>query len=227
MGSFSRIAAEVLSEFLGGADKVVAKGSDDLVATSVKANPKSITKGLKNNALDDFGYKVDNPTTSGMDLDYIPKKQKYAEEDSLRGSPASKKLFNQSITAYMGTNNSKPLFLNTEFVSKLKGASDEVPIPGDSKYDSMLSSFKNKGWDPDQEGNKILIGVNHKGEGYILEGNHRAAIAKKMNIPSVKVEVKYWNGAEDVDGIYAPNNIIKEAYAKPDKIVKKGLMARR
>ena len=48
-----------------------------------------------------------------------------------------------------------------------------------------------------------------------------------MNIPSVKVEVKYWNGAEDVDGIFAPNNIIKEAYAKPDKIVKKGLMARR
>jgi len=44
MGSFSRIAAEVLSEFIGGADKVVAKGSDDLVATSMKANPKNITK---------------------------------------------------------------------------------------------------------------------------------------------------------------------------------------
>ena len=38
MGSFARIAAEALSEFIGGADDVVTKGSDDLVATSVKAN---------------------------------------------------------------------------------------------------------------------------------------------------------------------------------------------
>jgi hypothetical protein len=40
MGSFARIAAEALSEFIGGADDVVTKGSDDLVATSVKAKVK-------------------------------------------------------------------------------------------------------------------------------------------------------------------------------------------
>ena len=36
MGSFARIAAEALSEFIGGADDVVTKGSDDLVSTSMK-----------------------------------------------------------------------------------------------------------------------------------------------------------------------------------------------
>lgn len=44
MGSFARLAANALSEFIGGADDVATKGSDDLVATSVKADKKAITK---------------------------------------------------------------------------------------------------------------------------------------------------------------------------------------
>ena len=44
MGSFARLAANALSEFIGGADDVVTKGSDDLVATSMKADKKAITK---------------------------------------------------------------------------------------------------------------------------------------------------------------------------------------
>ena len=41
MSSFSRLAAEVLSPFLGG---IETKVPDDLVSTSVKENQKSITK---------------------------------------------------------------------------------------------------------------------------------------------------------------------------------------
>lgn len=44
MGSFARLAANALSEFIGGADDVATKGSDDLVSTSVKADKKAITK---------------------------------------------------------------------------------------------------------------------------------------------------------------------------------------
>ena len=43
MGSFARLAANALREFIGGADDVVTKGSDDLVATSVKADTTLVT----------------------------------------------------------------------------------------------------------------------------------------------------------------------------------------
>ena len=36
MGSFARLAANALSGFIGGADDVATKGSDDLVSTSMK-----------------------------------------------------------------------------------------------------------------------------------------------------------------------------------------------
>tara|TARA_R110002012_G_scaffold137992_3_gene293148 strand:+ start:397 stop:966 length:570 start_codon:yes stop_codon:yes gene_type:complete len=48
MGSFARLAANALSEFIGGADDVATKGSDDLVSTSVKADKKAITKSSLN-----------------------------------------------------------------------------------------------------------------------------------------------------------------------------------
>ena len=45
MGSFARLAANALSEFIGGADDVATKGSDDLVATQVVKSDSSKTFG--------------------------------------------------------------------------------------------------------------------------------------------------------------------------------------
>ena len=44
-----------------------------------------------------------------------------------------------------------------------------------------------------------------------MEGNNRTRIALEQGVPAVKVEVKYFNGAEEVDGPYSPDNIIKNA----------------
>ena len=194
----------------------------------VRINPIKIKNDVVT-TLDDVGYRVDNPTTKGVNPTYIAQKRMRVEEEALNtDAPAVKKFFNGPTTAYMGTDNTKPLFLKTDFVAKLKGANDEIPISGGSKYDELLARVKKTGWDANQDGNKIMIGVNHKGEAYILEGNNRAAIAKKMNVPSVKVEVKYFNGAEDVKGIYSPANMLKNTGEKftelnsIDKVMREG-----
>ena len=44
-----------------------------------------------------------------------------------------------------------------------------------------------------------------------MKGNNRTRIALEQGVPAIKVEVKYFNGAEEVDGPYSPDNIIKNA----------------
>ena len=41
---------------------------------------------------------------------------------------------------------------------------------GDPKFDALLSSAEQDGFDPEQLGNAVVVGVNHKGEPYILQG---------------------------------------------------------
>ena len=209
------------------AAKAIRKGAKEVfdVAKRVEVDPNAMGSGLGNvklkpkqkNKLEDFGYYEDNPTTKGFSDDWMSTKQRYAEEDAAKGSlGATKKFFNGSITATIGGSSSQDMFLDTKFVSSLKGANDEVRNLNDIKFQELKKDILKEGFDPDQKGNKILIGVNHKGDAFILEGNTRAAIAKEQNIPSVKTEVRYWNGAETVDGKYTPEKIIEKAVTKQE-----------
>jgi hypothetical protein len=209
------------------AAKAIRKGAREVfdVAKRVEVDPNAMGSGLGNvklkpkekNKLEDFGYYEDNPTTKGFSDDWMSTKQRYAEEDAAKGSlGATKKFFNGPITATLGGSSSQDMFLDTKFVSSLKGANDEVRNLNDIKFQELKKDILKEGFDPDQKGNKIVIGVNHKGDAFILEGNTRAAIAKEQNIPSVKTEVRYWNGAETVDGKYTPEKIIEKAVTKQE-----------
>lgn len=156
--------------------------------------------------LDDFGYRQDNPTHT-FNPDYAANKQKIAESNA----EVDPKMLSGPQTAFLGSDAAKPMFLDTEFVATLKGANDEVIDGTGTKFKELKESVAKDGWDPDQQGNKVLIGVNHKGEAFIMEGNNRAAFAKENGVSEIKVEVKYYNGAEDVAGPYSPENIIKNA----------------
>ena len=127
----------------------------------------------------------------------------------------------------MGQDFERPLFLSTEMLSKLKGANDEKRYVGEGRYDLLRKRVDKEGFDPEQKysseddyGNAIVIGVNHKGKAFIIEGNTRVAVAKDLDVPSVRAEVKYYNGAEEVDGPYSPQNIIQ--YADKPKDFNKG-----
>jgi hypothetical protein len=81
--------------------------------------------------LDDFGYKEDNPVTKGFG----------GSEDWLSGkieqANKSKNLLDGATTAFLGTNKDKPLFLDTDFISSLKGARGEVRKKGEPQYDRL------------------------------------------------------------------------------------------
>lgn len=151
--------------------------------------------------LDDFGYMQDNPVTKGYE----------GSEDWLAGkieqSKKSKNLLDGASTAFLGKNIDKPLFLDIDFISSLKGARDEVRKKGEPQYDRLKKIVDKEGFDPNKT---ILIEVNHKGEAYIVEGNTRAALAKELGVPNIKAEIVYKNGAELVDSPFSPKNIIEK-----------------
>jgi hypothetical protein len=163
-------------------------------------------------ALDNYGYRQSLPSQK-----YAQKKQKAAEDGAKKkgASPSAKKLVNGPQTGFIGTDPKKPLFLNTDFVASLKGVNDEVIGPSNAKYRAIKESVEKEGFDPDQKGSTVLIDVNHKGEAFIAEGNNRAAVAKEFGVPSVKAEVRYYNGAEEVDSAVSPQNIIQNARPRP------------
>ena len=172
--------------------------------------------------LKDYGYRTDNPATKGYTggEEWLKNKQKGAEKS---GDPT---LLRGPITGYLGRE-SNPLFINTNALLELKGASGEKRYPGESQYDSLRARVEERGFDPEQKyspddeyGSSVIVGVNHKGEAFIIEGNTRVAVANDLNVPSLRVEVRYFNGAEEVDGPYSPQNIIQ--YAEKPKDFNKG-----
>lgn len=165
----------------------------------------------------DFGYRVDNPSE-----EWAKRKQEAAEKYAKEGGLASQKLLSGPQTAFLGTNESKPLYLNTDFLFELKGANDEIADASNSKYIQLKESVAREGFDPNQKNSTILVGVNHKGEAFIMEGNNRVAVAKEFDVPNLKVEVKYFNGAEDVNSPYSPQNILKHASQKPRQFAEGG-----
>ena len=212
-----RDSAEENKNFLGLFNKKKSSLGDQ--AQTARENPK------------DYGYRTDNPATKGYDdgEEWLKNKQKAAEDRAKKssGENATSKLLSGAITGYMGQDFKRPLFLNTEMLSKLKGANNEKRYVGESRYDLLRKRVDERGFDPEQKydskddyGNAIIVGVNHKGEAFIVEGNTRVAVAKDLNVPSIRAEVKYYNGAEEVDGPYSPQNIIQ--YAEKPKDFNKG-----
>jgi hypothetical protein len=182
--------------------------------------PTASSEGA-NFTLEDFGYYVDNPAKWG-NTDWAKQKQAVAEKYAREGGKSAQKLLSGPQTAFLGIDSKKPLYLDTDFLSTLKGANDEVTDMSNPKYVDLKKSVEEEGFLPDQKGNKILIGINHKGEAFIMEGNNRVAIAKEFGAPSVKAEVKYYNGAEEVDGPYSPQNILKYASQAPRQFAEGG-----
>ena len=119
-----------------------------------------------------------------------------------------------AITATLGGRN-KDMFVPTSDVVSLQGAMGENRTAGDPQFDALMSDAEIRGFVDDQDGNRIVIGVNHKGEAYVIEGNTRAAVAQKLGIPYVKAEVRYWLGGEEKQGAFSPDRVAAKAVTRP------------
>lgn len=104
---------------------------------------------------------------------------------------------------------SKSLKLKTDMIKHAKGLRDEHQY---RNHSPKLENLEKTIGDPknfDTKKYPILIHVNHRGEGYVGEGNHRLAYAVKHKIPTIHADVRYWNGGEAHKGQWHPSEVEK------------------
>lgn len=151
----------------------------------------------------DIKFKTDNPGGS-----WLQRKQSEADE---KYNPDGKMAFHKGITGSITGYFTKYPKLPTSYLSRLPGAMGEEKFRDSS---DKLERLEKEVGDPskfDTDEHPIMVGVNHRGEAYITEGNHRVAYAAKHGIPHVRTEVKYFNGGEEVHGPHHPDKILNMA----------------
>ena len=153
---------------------------------------------------DKYGFKTDVPAAS-----WLEEKQEDAEADIQSADSKGNKYtsmgrgLNTSTTGYFpsGTN----LQLPVSEISNLEGVMGEhrTRDTGD-KLKPILKDMGENGYDQESP---ISIHVNHRGEAFVSEGNHRLAAAKQLGIDKIPVEIRYFAGGELADGAFSPSKL--------------------
>jgi hypothetical protein len=189
--------APIFREWLEGKidnDEVISRIKNTDVGAADKSNGTSGVRQSKMTA----DFTRDNPGG-----EWLERKQARAEEYP------EQKFMMGSITGVIGGRTN--MFLPTNVLRRFAGLNDEKRGAGEVQYERLLADSKKNGFDQDQKGNKVVVAVNHYGQPYILEGNTRVAVASTLGIPTIKAEVRYWNGGEDVSGPMEPNKVLDMA----------------
>lgn len=152
--------------------------------------------------LKQFGYHRDNPGG-----EWLQRKQEHAFER------ARNRGMSGSITGTLGMR--REMMLPVSFLKKFPGARDEDRKPGEAQYDWLMAQVKENGFD--NSDSPVLLMVNHRGEGWMWEGNTRVAVAQRLAIPYIHAEVRYWNGGEDADGPCHPLKVAGIAVSSSEK----------
>jgi hypothetical protein len=162
-----------------------------------------------------FGFRQDNPAARGEKFgdEWLAHNREAAGEEtgdwSIRG-----RALGGALTATMGQR--KPMFLSPRLLSVIDGVRGENRIPGEPQFDRLLARVQENGWDYSLPHNEVLVGVNHHGNAYVIEGNTRIAVAKRLGIPWIQVEFRWFNGAEEVDGMWHPETVAELAATTPE-----------
>lgn len=96
------------------------------------------------------------------------------------------------------------LWLPVSWLRTLPGANNEIRGGDDIKSQRLRESIKDKGWQKDDAG-VVQIAVRYDGTPFIYEGNTRVALTPET---ALKVEIRWYNGAEQLPGPASPKNIL-------------------
>lgn len=113
------------------------------------------------------------------------------------------------VTAYLR----RPIELDPQKLAVIPGAAGEVRVPGEFQYDRLRPSIEREGFRQDSP---ILVGINHRGAPYVIEGNTRVAVARDLGIDRIPAEVRYFAGGEQVGGLMEPN--LLQHYMPPSEL---------
>jgi hypothetical protein len=126
-----------------------------------------------------------------------------------RRAEESRRPVSGAVTGYL----KRPIELDPQKLAVIPGASGERRVPGDPQYDNLRPLVEAEGLYKDSP---ILVGINHRGEPYIIEGNTRAAVARDLGIDRIPAEVRYFAGGEGVEGPMMPE--LLEKYMPPSEL---------
>lgn len=146
------------------------------------------SSGMNSYWLKQFGFRQDNP--GGEWLEH--QRERAAERGVCGGA----------ITAYFN----KDMLVYAKWLHHTQGARNENRKPGEAGFDRLLAKVEAEGFDmaPDNCG---LLGIDYAGNGWIIEGNTRAAVAVHLGIDMIPFEVRYFAGGEAIRGDYEPNRV--------------------
>jgi hypothetical protein len=190
-----------------------AREANDAIRADIGLPPLNPVPRSADPVPEDFGFYQDNPALKmSSGVEWLENKQRVADE-----TYGQRRGITGSTTATLGSGD-KDMFLPTDFMRRIPGLLDERRVPGEVQYERLMQDVRDRGFLPDQDGNRIVLGINHRGEAFIIEGNTRTAVASDLGIPNVRVEVRYKNGGEMVEGPFAPNNVARIAARGPEQV---------
>lgn len=164
-----------------------------------------------------FGFYQDNPALKWEGgKDWVKRKQEDAElakEHTTAYKGISYYLLRGSVTATMG--GQETMFFPVKVLKHIPGCMDEARRPGEPQFDALLKRIEKDGYDFDRR-HAVLVGVNHKGNAYIIEGNTRTAVAAHLGIPYIPVEFRWFNGAEMTPSIWQPQDVAGLGESSPN-----------
>lgn len=131
--------------------------------------------------------RIDNPGG-----EWLKNQRRYAEEGKAKVSGP--------VTGYFN----KPMELDPRKLESIPGSMNEQRAPGNWAYDLLRPLIEKQGFLQDRP---ILVGINHLGAPYIIEGNTRAAVARDLGIDRIPAEVRYFAGGEGVEGPMMPSRL--------------------
>jgi hypothetical protein len=188
-----------------------AREANDAIRADIGLPPLNPPPRAADPAPRDFGFYQDNPALKmSSGVEWLEHKQRVADE-----TYSERRGITGSTTATLGSGD-KDMFLPTDFMRRIPGLLDERRVPGEVQYERLMQDVRERGFLPDQDRNRIVLGINHRGEAFIIEGNTRTAVASDLGIPNVRVEVRYKNGGEMVEGPFSPDNIARIAARGPE-----------
>lgn len=148
---------------------------------------------------------VDNPGG-----DWLKENREYSESRGYMPSGAPKS-FGKTTAVWREpkSNEIAPVYLPVSMLSQLPGVMSEQKNVRLHDLDWLTNHMGKTGKLPKIDGReyKPFITVDHRGMPFVSEGNHRIMAAAKLGWDYLPVEVRYFNGAEDVDGPLHPDRI--------------------
>jgi hypothetical protein len=216
------------------------------VGTFDPTNP-DITKA-EGGSVDDHPDQGYAPKPSGiLDVDnpggnWLKENREYSESRGYMPSGAPKSF--GKVTAVWRkpkSNEIAPVYLPVSMLAQLPGVMSEQGNVRSKDLDWLVDHMGKTGKLPkiDDREYKPFITVDHRGMPFVSEGNHRIMAAAKLGWDYLPVEVRYFNGAENVDGPLHPDRIremhgvrntndaginVKTPIAEPEKAVRRALM---